>query len=52
MSFWSDASAIVKGAIVVGIVGLAYFGLAFVLKFPPFIADEPAAETRGLVPGQ
>lgn len=49
MSFWSDASPIVKGAIVVGVLGLLYFGIAFVAGLPPFI-DTETTQVRGLQP--
>jgi hypothetical protein len=52
MSFWSDSSAIVKGAIVVGVIGvlvsiMAYAGIG------PFATDSQsedsqATEQRGL----
>ena len=52
MSFWSDASPVVKGAIVVGILGLLYLGASFITKaFPPFGPKEETQQTRGL-PGQ
>jgi len=47
MSFWSDASPIVKGAIVIGVLGLLYFGAAFVAKWPPFYEVEQTQQ-RGL----
>ena len=55
MSFWEDASPVVKGAIAVGVVGLLYFGIAFVAELPPFGGggDEEVTTERGLVaPGQ
>jgi hypothetical protein len=36
MGFWEDSSPIVKGAIVVGILGLLYFGIGFFVGLPPF----------------
>ena len=48
MSFWSDASPIVKIAIVIGAVGFLYLGIAKVAHWAPFPADEPAAQARGL----
>ncbi|MGF1466168.1 MAG: hypothetical protein ACFCGT_08535 [Sandaracinaceae bacterium] len=36
MSFWEDASPIVKGAIIVGVLVLLYFGVAFIAGLPPF----------------
>jgi len=36
MSFWEDSSPIVKGAIVIGVLGLLYFGIAFFVGLPPF----------------
>ncbi len=35
MSFWSDASPIVKVAVVVGALGIIVFGMMF-LQIPPF----------------
>ena len=49
MSFFSDASPVVKGAIVVGAVGILYFAAAWMGGFAPF--GSPAGETsqqRGL----
>lgn len=49
MSFWSDASPMVKGAIVVGVVGLLYFLIAFVAGLPPYGGTEDeATQQRGL----
>lgn len=36
MSFWEDASPLVKGAIVVGVVGILYLAIAFFAGFPPY----------------
>lgn len=36
MSFWSDLSPAVKGVVVLGVVGLLYFGIAAVAGLPPF----------------
>lgn len=55
MSFWEDASPVVKGAIVIGALGLVYFGIALVAGWPPFPGDDPETTTqqRGLVnPGE
>jgi len=38
MSFWEDSSPIVKGAIVVGVLGLVYFAIAFFVGLAPFPA--------------
>ncbi len=35
MSFWEDSSPIVKGAVVIGVVGLLYFVVAWGLGLPP-----------------
>ena len=55
MSFWSDASPVVKGAIVVGALGLVYLLVAFVAKFPPFgggaTDDENVTQQRGIGSG-
>lgn len=54
MSFWSDASPIVKGAIVVGVVGAVYLLTARVAGFVPFTPETGEAEgtsQRGLPPG-
>ena len=50
MSFWEDASLVVKGAIVFGILGLLYFGVAFAAGLPPFGGggDEETTQQRGL----
>lgn len=48
MSFWSDASPAVKGAIVVGVVGLLYFLIAFVAGLPPYSAEAEVTQERGL----
>ncbi len=52
MSFWEDASPIVKGAIVVGVLGLLYFGIAAVAGWPPFGGgtEEGVTQQRGLQP--
>ncbi len=53
MSFWDDASPVVKVAIVVGGVGLLYFGIAFAAGLPPFgggVAEEGVTHQRGLQP--
>jgi hypothetical protein len=47
MSFWEDASGLVKGAIIFGVLGALYLGAAYVLKFPPYMEDE-SQQTRGL----
>ncbi len=49
MSFWEDASPVVKGAIVVGVLGIIVAVMAWV-GVPPFDAgpDEEAAVERGL----
>lgn len=49
MSFWSDASPLVKGAIVVGAVFLVYFGVAWAVDLPPFAAGAgEVTQQRGL----
>lgn len=50
MSFWSDASPVVKGVIVVGAVGLFYLGIAKVAGFAPFTkaAGGEVSQTRGV----
>jgi hypothetical protein len=50
MSFWSDSSPIVKGAIVVGILGLivAIMAYAGVGPFSTDIADEETSQERGI----
>ena len=50
-SFWSDASPITKGVIVVGALGFLYLGIAFFAGFPPFMNTE-VAPTRGLTQQQ
>ncbi len=51
MSFWEDASPVVKGAIVVGILGIIVAAMAF-FAVPPFDAgpDEETTTERGLQP--
>ncbi len=50
MSFWEDASGVVKGAIIFGVVGLLYLGLAVVADWPPFgsPAGDEIQQVRGL----
>ncbi|MBW2463235.1 MAG: hypothetical protein JRH11_16415 [Deltaproteobacteria bacterium] len=50
MSFWSDSSPIVKGAIVVGIIGLvvAIMAYAGVGPFATDIDDAEMSQQRGL----
>lgn len=50
MSFWSDASPVVKGAIVFGVVGLLYLGVAFAAGFVPFGSGhgEDTTQQRGV----
>lgn len=54
MSFWDDASGVVKGAIVIGVLGLVYFAIAFVADLPPFgggvAADGEVTQQRGIQP--
>ncbi len=52
MSFWEDASPVVKGAIVIGVLGLSYFGVAYFAGLPPFgsATDEEISEERELQP--
>ncbi|MCS6799079.1 MAG: hypothetical protein NZ898_11210 [Myxococcota bacterium] len=55
MSFWSEASPAVKGAIVVGALGLAYLGLGFVAGWPPFekkCSGDPPSEDARCVDGE
>lgn len=50
MSFWSDASPAVKGAIVVGVVGILYLGIAAVAGLAPFgnPTGEQTSQSRGV----
>jgi hypothetical protein len=48
-SFWSDASPVTKGVIVVGALGFLYLGIAFFAGFPPFMNVE-VTQTRGVTP--
>lgn len=49
MSFWSDASPITKGLIVVGGLGILYLGIAFFTKsLPPFNNAYDTQTTRGM----
>ncbi len=36
MSFWEDSSPLVKISLIVGILGILYFGAAFAIGWPPF----------------
>jgi hypothetical protein len=49
MGFWADASPIVKGAIVVGVIGVLVFGWMF-LGLPPFNSEatEEVVQQRGI----
>lgn len=52
MSFWSDASPIVKGVIIVGAIGLVV-GIMALAGIPPFDAGESeTTNQRGLQPAQ
>jgi len=48
MGFWSDASPIVKGAIIFGVLGLLYLGIAKIAGIIPFVPEEPTTQERGL----
>mgnify|MGYP001405464918 CR=1 FL=1 len=48
MSFWSDASAVTKGAIVVAVLALLYLGVARVAGLAPFLKAEETTQDRGL----
>lgn len=52
MGFWQDASPVVKGAIVVGGLLIAYFLVAWVAGLPPYgsAIDDEVQQTRGLQP--
>ncbi|MEM7447822.1 MAG: hypothetical protein AAF355_06235 [Myxococcota bacterium] len=50
MSFWSDASPIVKGAIVGGGVCLV-FAFWALLGLPPFSTEAETTQVRGIQPG-
>ena len=49
MGFWADASPIVKGAIVVGIIGVLVFGW-MLLGLPPFSTEsvDETTQQRGI----
>jgi hypothetical protein len=52
MGFWEDSSPVVKVALIVGVLGLIYMGLAFVIGFAPFppkcsYEPEPGNEVSG-----
>lgn len=52
MSFWSDASPVTKGIIVVGVLGILYFAIGFFTKkLPPFNNTYEVTQTRGLGAG-
>lgn len=56
MSFWEDASPIVKGAVVVVAVLVLYVGLAYPMGWLPFsptcsYVDEAGEEHPGCMPG-
>lgn len=46
-SFWSDATPLTKGVIIVGALGFLYLGIAYFAGLPPFLNIE-VAQTRGL----
>ncbi|MCB9667412.1 MAG: hypothetical protein H6715_04735 [Myxococcales bacterium] len=48
MSFWSDASAVTKGAIVIAVLAMLYLGVAYFAGLTPYTKSEAATETRGL----
>jgi hypothetical protein len=48
MSFWQEASPIVKGAIVVGGLGIAYFLVAMVAGLPPYGETPEVTQERGV----
>ncbi len=52
MSFWSEASGAVKGAIVVGVICLLYLGVAKVSHLAPFGRPDGAdvTQVRGVQP--
>ncbi len=52
MGFWEDASPLVKGAIVIGGIGLLYLLVAFFGGLPPYGGgtDETVSTERGLAP--
>jgi hypothetical protein len=48
MSFWEDSSPIVKVALIVGVLGLIYLGLAYFIgwvPFPPKCEHEQGGQT-------
>jgi hypothetical protein len=49
MGFWEDASPVVKGAIVVGALGMIYLAIAALAGLPPYGGgtDEAITPTRG-----
>ena len=47
MSFWSDASPIVKGAVILFALGVVYLGTAYAIKIAPFVEEETTA-VRGI----
>jgi hypothetical protein len=53
MSFWEDASGVVKGAIIFGVVGLLYLGVAAAADLAPFgsPAGDEIQQVRGLGAG-
>lgn len=46
-SFWSEASALTKGAVVLFVVGVLYLAVAYFAKVPPFMADDTTMQ-RGI----
>lgn len=55
MQFWSDASPMVKGAIVFGIVAGLYLAIAAVVGLAPFggiAGGEEIQQQRGIQPPQ
>jgi hypothetical protein len=53
MGFWSDASPIVKGAIIIGAIGILV-SVWVLLELPPFdpMSGEDTTQQRGLPPAE
>jgi hypothetical protein len=51
MSFWEEASPIVKISIIGGGAAIAYLVLAMLINLPPYSENEEVTQQRGVQPG-
>jgi hypothetical protein len=52
MSFWQEASTVVKASVVIGGLLIAYLGIAYVAGVFPYGDVEQVTQERGIQPGQ